>query len=46
MDVSFTKCLTVDFRFLDKSLMQIRKNKGPSIDPCGTPAFTPVQEDA
>ena len=40
------KSLTVDFRFSDKSLMQIRKNKGPSIDLCGTPALTSVQEGA
>ena len=40
IDVSSAKGLTVDFRFSDKSLMWIRKNKGPSIDPCGTPALT------
>ena len=38
--------LTVDFRFSDKLLMQIRENKGPSIGPCGTPALTSAQEDA
>ena len=27
------------------TLVQIRQNKGPSIDPCGTLALTPAQEE-
>ena len=46
IDVSSAKSLTVDFTLSDKTLMYLRENKEPSIDPCGTPALTSVQEDA
>ena len=32
--------LTVDMISTDRSLIKIRKKRGPEIDPCGTPALT------
>ena len=39
-EISSAKSFTVDSMFSEKSFMYIRKNNGPRIDPCGTPAFT------
>ena len=36
-DVSSAKSSTVDSKFMDKSLMQIRKESGPRMEPCDTP---------
>ena len=39
-DVSSMNNLTVDMISTDRSLIKIRKKRGPEIDPCGTPALT------
>ena len=39
-DVSSIKCFAFEFESLGKSLMQIKNNKGPRIDPCEKPALT------
>ena len=40
MKILLAKSLTVSEIPLDKSFMDIKKNKGPNIEPCGTPAST------
>ena len=44
-DVSSAKSLTVEVIFSDKSLIYTKKNRGPKMDPCGTPALTCNQFD-
>jgi hypothetical protein len=38
-DVVWDNCSTI-------SLINIRNNKGPKMDPCGTPALTVFQDDS
>ena len=42
-NVSSVNSFTVDCNFLGRPFMSIRKNNGPKIDPCGTPARTDNQ---
>lgn len=44
-DVSSANSLTLDNKLLDKSLIEIRKNNRPNMNPCGTPALTLAQVD-
>ena len=44
-DVSSAKCLTVEVIFSDKSIIYNKKNSGPKIDPCSTPASTGNKSD-
>ena len=44
-NVSSAKSLTVGVVFSDKSLIYSKKNRGPKMDPCGTPALTVNQFD-
>ena len=45
-DVSSANSCTLHLKFCDKSLMYIKKNRGPKIKPCGTPAeIFPQPED-
>ena len=44
-DVSSAKSLTVEVIFSDKSLIYTKKNRGPKMDSCGTPALTVNQFD-
>ena len=44
-EVSSAKSLAVDDRFLDKSLIYTKNNRGPKTDPWGTPASTGDHED-
>ena len=37
-DVSSANNLVVDTISFQRSLMQIKKKRGPNIDPCGSPA--------
>ena len=39
-DVSSAKSLTVEVTLSDKSLIYTKKNRGPKMDPFGTPAGT------
>ena len=39
-EVSSAKSLGFYHKSLDKSLMKIKNNEGPRIEPCGTPALT------
>ena len=43
--VSSVKSFGLDCKPLGKSFMLIKNNKAPKIDPCGTPAFTFVQDE-
>ena len=45
-DVSSTKSLSVVDRSSDRSLMQIKNNSGPSMEPWGTPASIVTQGEA
>ena len=45
IEVSSAKNFTFDVRSLDKLLMQIRYNKGRSIEACGMPPSTSVHEE-
>ena len=45
IDVSSANNLAVDEMSLVRSLMYIKKNKGPKIEPCGTPASTGVHAE-
>ena len=38
-------CKEFDERFLDRSLIYTKNNRGPKIDPWGTPASTGDHED-
>ena len=42
IDVSSANNLAVDEMLLARSLMYIKKSKGPKIEPCGTPSSTEV----
>ena len=42
-EVSSTKNLEFEDNTVNKSLIQIKNNKGPRIGPLGSPAFTAVQ---
>ena len=44
-DVSSANSFMVDIMSADSSLMYIRKNNGPKVDPSGTPGFTSNQSD-
>ena len=44
-DASSANSFTVDIMSTDRLLMYIRKNSGPKMDPCGTPAFTGNHSD-
>ena len=44
-EVSSAKSLTPDISSCDKSLMYMRKDKGPNTEPYGTPAFTNFQQE-
>jgi hypothetical protein len=35
-----------EIRVIFLSLINIRNNKGPKMDPCGTPALTVFQDDS
>ena len=37
-DASSANSFTPHLKFCDKSLMYIKKKRGPKIEPCGTPA--------
>ena len=39
-NISSVNSLTLNDALSDKSLVSIRNNNGPKIDPCGTPVFT------
>ena len=43
--VSSAKSLQFEKRSLYKSFTLIRTNKGPKIEPCGTPAVTLSQDE-
>ena len=43
--MSSAKSFGFVLRLSDKSLIYIRKNNGPKIEPCGTPASTLVHEE-
>ena len=45
IEVSSAKSLAVDDRFLDKSLIYTKNNRGPKTDPWGTPASAGYHED-
>ena len=45
IEVSFAKCLVVDDRFLNISLICTKNNTGQKIDPWGMPASTCDNED-
>ena len=45
IEVSSAKSLAVDDRFLDKSLIYTKNNRGPKKDPWGTPVNTRDHED-
>ena len=45
IDWSSAKSLAIDDRFLDKSLIYTKNNRGPKIDLWGTPASTGDHED-
>ena len=45
IEVSSAKSLAVDDRFLDKSLIYTKNNRGPKTDPWGMPASTGNHED-
>ena len=45
MDVSLAKSLVVDDNPQLRSLIYIKKNKGPKTDPWGTPAETSAQDE-
>ena len=45
MEVSSEKGLLVDEIAFVKSFMQIKKNKGPNTEPCGTPAKTGAHDE-
>ena len=45
IDRSSAKSLAIDDRFLDKSLIYTKSNRGPKIDLWGTPASTGDHED-
>ena len=45
IDVSSPKNLAVDETSLVRSLMYIKKNKAPKIEPCGTPTSTGVHAE-
>ena len=44
-DVSSANNFTFDFRPAAKSFINIRKTRGPKIDPCGTPPCIPSQSE-
>ena len=44
-EVSSVNCLAVDNRFLDRSLIYTKNNRGPKIAPWGMPASTGDHED-
>ena len=44
-EASSAKSLQFEERSFDKSFMPIRNNKGPKIEPCGTPAVTSSQDE-
>ena len=44
-DVSYIQRAWLEVIFSDKSLIYTKKNRGPKIDPCGTPVFTANQFD-
>ena len=44
-DVSPANNLAFDLRPSGKSLMYIRKSKGPRTEPCGTPALTSSHDE-
>ena len=39
MDVSSTKSFAIDDKFLQRSLIYIKKKRDPNMEPCGTPAI-------
>ena len=39
MDASSAKSLVIDEKFLLRSLIYIKKKRGPKMEPCGTPAI-------
>ena len=39
MDVSSAKSFIIDDKFLLRSLIYIKKKRGPKMEPCGTPAI-------
>ena len=43
--VSSAKSLIEELMYSTMSLIHKEKNRDPSIEPCGTPAFTEVQEE-
>ena len=43
--VSLAKRRIEESLFLTISLIKIRKSRGPSIEPCGTPAYTDAHSD-
>ena len=43
--VSPANSLTLEVIFSNKSLIYTKKNRGPKMDPCGTPALTGNQFD-
>ena len=43
IDVSSTKCLTLDIKLLGRSFTYIKNSNGPKSDPCGTPALISSQ---
>ena len=45
IELSSAKSLAVDDRFLDKSLIYTKNNRGPKKDPWGTPVNTGDHED-
>ena len=45
-DVSSANIFTIVSRLAGKSLIKIKKSKGPRMDPCGTPANISFQTEA
>ena len=45
IDVSSANNLVTETRFSGRSLMYIKKRRGPRTEPCGTPALTLSQLD-
>ena len=43
--VSSAKRRIEEFMFLTISFIKMRKSRGPSIEPCGTPAYTDALSD-
>ena len=43
--VSSAKRRIEEFMFLTISFIKMRKSRGPSIEPCGTPAYTDAHSD-